>query len=109
MGILKTIGVLGLVAGAYFVGNTTKPNNVNGYSLQGNNQETILFSEELGKGYELNMINQEIYIGDAEHQYNGLRALTNYELVFGEIPFVGDFELEQSGIEKIIQKAEDLI
>jgi len=109
MGALKTIGTVALLVAAGVSGYLAKSNDVNGFSLQQQGQNTILCSETLNKGYELNIINQEAYLGDAEHHYNGLRALTNYELVFGEIPFVGNFEPEQTGIEKLVDKVKDLI
>lgn len=108
MGALRTIGTIILMGASGLGGYLAKSNDVNGFSLQNQEQQTILYSEELGKGYQLTQMSNEIYIGNAEHQYNGLRELINYELIFGDVPFTGMFTPEESTLDKLVKKAEDL-
>ena len=110
MGFWKTAGHVMLIKGAivtgYFLNSGHK--DVEGFELRKDGHEVVLYSESLGKGYEINVMDNEVYVGNAEHQYQGMRALTNYELVFEDIPLAGAFAPEPSLLETLTDKAESI-
>lgn len=111
MGFWKTMGHVMLIKGAILTGYLMNNGDrgVNGFELHKEGHEVMLYSENLGKGYEINVMEDEIFLGDASHNYNGMRALTNYELVFEEIPFSGDYQPKPGLLETITNQAESII
>lgn len=109
MGFIRTMITFGLGAllGAYTSGKLQCSRNIEGFHLQRQGQEVVLVSDQLEKAYGLTHIRDEAYMGDAQHHYEGFRALANYEMVMGDTAFVGPAETN-SGWEGWVRKARDI-
>ena len=84
MGFWKMMGHVMLIKGAIITGYLLNDGhkNVNGFELHNQGHNTVLYSESLGQGYEINIVDDNAYIGDSQHNYQGVRALTDYESVY---------------------------
>jgi uncharacterized membrane protein len=74
MGYAKNIigGLLLGVGVGYCSGKINQPS----YTLQEKNESTYLFSKSNNKSFKINEVNNNFYLGDFEHNLDGLRAVS---------------------------------
>lgn len=81
MGNFSRIIKTGIICGACFFGGYTAGNKGNSSDYRINDSDGRYFLQDKASGieYEIIKLDGETYIGDAEHNLNGMRALAGYE------------------------------
>lgn len=100
--IAKIIVGAGLVAIGYSAGDYMARDSE--YLVERTHYSVFLKSKSLDKSYPLNVFNNEVYIGNSDHNLQGVKELAQYEGRKAMMPTVVGMNKRAEDLEKKIEK-----